>query len=179
MGLQCPPGSFSYFVQPGDSLYSLANRYGISVDAIRQANPEADLRNLHKDQVLCIPGMTQPVTYGYGYMYIPDGYNYFPGIQGVTAAVDPPLQHGPPNSPPPDFIPKPSKSPGAAPLRVDPGALTPCIFRFSYLWLKNSESFWAYLVYVGRTSAAGWRYRRKRWVYFGVDLDDIKSFNCY
>ena len=88
-------------------------------------------------------------------------------------------QQGPPKTPPPDFTPKLSESPDVSLMAVDPGAIAPCVNRFSYIWLENGQSFWAYLVYVGRTSASGWRYIRGRWEYFGVDLKEIKSFTCY
>ncbi|GAA0182257.1 hypothetical protein SH2C18_46680 [Clostridium sediminicola] len=91
------------------------------------------------------------------------------------------LQQGPPKTPPPNKTPQLSDSPDASLKAVDPGAIKPCVYRFSYIWLENGKSFWAYLVYVGKKSASGWRWnpRRRRWVYFGVDLNDIKSFVCY
>lgn len=88
-------------------------------------------------------------------------------------------KQGPPTTPPPSFTPQLSNVPEASLMAVDPGAISPCVYKFSYIWLKNGQSFWAYLVYVGRTSASGWRYRRGRWEYFGVDLKEIKSFTCY
>jgi hypothetical protein len=45
--------------------------------------------------------------------------------------------------------------------------------------LNTGEQFWAWLVYVGRRSAAGWRWTGYRWIYFGVDLRNIESFVCY
>lgn len=88
-------------------------------------------------------------------------------------------QQGPPKTPPPSFTPQPSEAADVSLMAVDPGAIAPCVNRFSYIWLKNNQSFWAYLIYVGKTSASGWRYRRGRWEYFGVDLKEIKSFTCY
>lgn len=88
-------------------------------------------------------------------------------------------KEGPPKTPPPDMTPQLSDAPDVDLTAVDPGAIAPCVYRFSYIWLKNGQSFWAYLVYVGKKSASGWRYKRKRWVYFGVDLKEIKSFICY
>lgn len=54
--------------------------------------------------------------------------------------------------------------------KSDVGGVFVCVNRFSYIWLENGQSFWAYLVYVGKTSASGWRYRGGKWAYFGVDL---------
>ncbi len=88
-------------------------------------------------------------------------------------------QQGPPTAPPPNFTPQLSDVPEVSLMAVDPGAISPCVNRLSYIWLKNGQSFWAYLVYVGRTSASGWRYRGGRWVYFGIDLKEIQSFICY
>ncbi|MDP4145166.1 MAG: hypothetical protein Q8936_11910 [Bacillota bacterium] len=88
-------------------------------------------------------------------------------------------QQSPPKAPPPNFTPQLSDVPEASLMAVDPGAIAPCVNRFSYIWLKNGQSFWAYLVYVGKTSASGWRYRGGKWVYFGVDLKEINNFICY
>ncbi|NRZ95512.1 hypothetical protein [Clostridium tetanomorphum] len=87
------------------------------------------------------------------------------------------MQGGPPSGPPPSFT--PSKKSGPELKAVDPGAIRPCTFRYIYIWLDNGRSFWAYLVYVGRTSVAGWRWTGRRWVYFGVDTRRIESFICY
>jgi hypothetical protein len=91
--------------------------------------------------------------------------------------VDSLQQEGPPTGPPPDFIPQEQPSMFA----VDPGAISFCVFSFTYLWLINGQQFWSYLVFVGRNSVAGWRYhnRRRRWTYFGVDLREIRSFQCF
>jgi hypothetical protein len=64
-------------------------------------------------------------------------------------------------------------------LAVDPGAIRPCRFRFVYLWLDNRQQFWAWLIFVGRQSVAGWRWTGFNWVYFGLDLNRISSFVCY
>ncbi|MFZ5965667.1 MAG: hypothetical protein ACOYVK_00615 [Bacillota bacterium] len=87
----------------------------------------------------------------------------------------PPGQQGPPATPPPRFTPQRPVSIFA----VDPGAIRPCQFQFVYLWLTNGREFWAYLVFVGRRSVAGFRWTGFRWVYFGTDLRNIDSFVCY
>ncbi|KNY28883.1 hypothetical protein [Pseudobacteroides cellulosolvens] len=85
----------------------------------------------------------------------------------------------PPSGPPPSFVPQQSQTQGVGIFAVDPGAIRPCTFRYIYIWLNTGESFWAWLVYVGRRSAAGWRWTGFRWIYFGVDLRNIESFVCY
>ena len=86
-------------------------------------------------------------------------------------------QSGPPSGPPPSFVPQ--RGVGIAPLAVDPGAIRPCLFRFVYIWLENGRQFWAWLVFVGPRSVAGWRWTGFSWVYFGTDLENISSFVCY
>ena len=87
---------------------------------------------------------------------------------------------GPPSGPPPSFVPSQAASQqGAAVFAVNPGAIRPCVFRFVYLWLVNGQQFWAWLVFVGSRSVAGWRWLGFRWVYFGIDLNQIASFVCY
>lgn len=99
-----------------------------------------------------------------------------PGQQGPGS--------GPPAGPPPKSVPQQSQAKtfgagGPSTYAVDPGALRPCTYRFVYLWLRNGQQFWAWLIYVGRTSASGWRWNGRRWVYFGTDLRRIESFVCY
>lgn len=86
-------------------------------------------------------------------------------------------QQGPPSGAPPSFVPQ--RVSGITPLAVDPGAIRPCLFRFVYIWLENGRQFWAWLVFVGPRSVAGWRWTGFSWVYFGTDLENISSFVCY
>ncbi|WP_224768390.1 transporter [Metabacillus idriensis] len=99
---------------------------------------------------------------------------------------------GPPIGPPPGFgggqgqgqvptVPPPSQIPQQASLyAVDPGAISGCLFRYTYIWLNNGNSFWFFPTFVGRTSVAGyrWRPRQFRWDYFGIDTRRIASFSC-
>jgi|GEM_PF-572288 len=89
-------------------------------------------------------------------------------------------QQGMPSTPPPGFTPpKPHIHGGIAPKAIDPGAIRPCRFRFSYIWLRNGNSFWAYITFVGRTSISGFRWNGRRWIFFGMDLRRIESFTCH
>ena len=84
----------------------------------------------------------------------------------------------PPKGPPPASVPKkPSSQPGLK--AVDPGAVRYCKYKYTYLWLEDGRSFWAWPTYIGRRSLSGYRWLGFRWVYFGVDLEQITDFVCY
>lgn len=55
-----PQCAFYYTVQWGDTLYSIARRYGTTVDALVAANNIADPRVIRVGQILCIPGGATP-----------------------------------------------------------------------------------------------------------------------
>ncbi|KQY90082.1 transporter [Paenibacillus sp. Root52] len=82
----------------------------------------------------------------------------------------------PPSSPPPQFTPQ---QPAATAFAIDPGAIAGCLFRNTYVWLRNGNSFWFFPTFVGRTSVAGFRWTGRRWVFTGVDLRSIVSFTCF
>ena len=92
----------------------------------------------------------------------------------------PPSPGGPsggemPPGPPPAFAPQ--QQVGA--FAVDPGAIVGCLFRYVYIWPRRGRPFWAWLVFVGRRSVAGFRWSGFNWVYFGMDLREITSFQCF
>ncbi len=65
----CPPGTFAYTIQQGDTFFLLAQRFHTTVAAIMAANPGVDPYNLQPGQVICIPGAPQvpcpPGTFPY------------------------------------------------------------------------------------------------------------------
>lgn len=107
------------------------------------------------------PGQFQPVRHGP------------PGPPPLTPGQGP---GGAPASPPPSFVPV---EPLATPLALDLGAVLPCRFRFSYIWPRRDQPFWAWINFVGRRSFAGFRWTRRRWVYFAMDLRDVRSIQCF
>ncbi|PLT29782.1 hypothetical protein CUU66_11275 [Peribacillus deserti] len=85
-------------------------------------------------------------------------------------------QAGPPSAPPPSYI--PAQTQQAQAFAVDPGSIRRCLFRYTYVWLRNREQFWFYPIFLGRTSISGYRWTGFRWVYFGISLRQIESFTC-
>lgn len=61
----------TYVVQPGDTLGFISQRYGVSVEAIAEANQIADVNILEVGQVLTIPA-PEPVETGPAFKIIPD-----------------------------------------------------------------------------------------------------------
>ena len=102
--------------------------------------------------------------------------------QGFPSPIGPPpsappgqgLEVGAPTSPPPSFV--PYESPSA--FAVDAGSIRGCLFRFTYLWLRNRQQFWFFPTFIGSRSVSGFRWTGARWVYFGVSLREIRSFTC-
>jgi LysM repeat protein len=57
----CPTGSFAYTVMPGDTLFSIAHKYGTTVAAILAINPQITNPNLiYPSQVICVPVTPPP-----------------------------------------------------------------------------------------------------------------------
>lgn len=54
------PGGFQYVIRSGDTFYSIARRYGISVEALVAANPGVDPDRLRVGQVICVPAPPKP-----------------------------------------------------------------------------------------------------------------------
>lgn len=51
----CPVGSFLYTIMAGDTLFAIAQRFNVSVQAIINANPGINPNFLQIGQVICIP----------------------------------------------------------------------------------------------------------------------------
>ena len=65
----------TYIVQPGDTLWSIAQRYGITVAALQSANPGVDPARLTVGQGLTIP-TAAPVPEGRDIVVPREGYGY-------------------------------------------------------------------------------------------------------
>ncbi|MGM8215928.1 hypothetical protein ACLIA0_10190 [Bacillaceae bacterium W0354] len=144
--------------------------------------------------LLGLPGFQSPGYPGYGYPgypssqqpWFPPGQQPgfppgqqpgFPGGPSFPGGGPDQGQAGPPSSPPPNFTPQKDGQVGVK--AVDPGSIRGCLYRYTYVWLDNRQRFWFYPVYVGRRSISGYRWTGFTWVYYGVDLRRIESFQCY
>ena len=56
----CPGGTI-YVVQPGDTLFLIAQRFGVPLQTLIAANPGIDPLRLQIGQTLCIPGIAPPI----------------------------------------------------------------------------------------------------------------------
>ena len=102
---------------------------------------------------------------------------YGPPMMGPSYN-QPPKQSEAPKSPPPNFTPQQSQ---AKPFAIDPGGIANCLYRYVYIWPTGSHGrgYWVYFTYVGHKSIAGFRWNGRYWVYGGIDLRRIESFQCY
>lgn len=113
----------------------------------------------------------------------PDGFPFpgFPG-QGQGSPFGPPTGgglNGPPSGPPPNITPTLKATSGPSIFAIDPGAIRRCRHRFVYIWPVNGRPFWAWITFVGRRSISGFRWTGRTWRYFGMDLREIRSFECF
>jgi hypothetical protein len=148
----------------------------IDENYIRYYNPEYDDELETEDLPLDCPyRQMQPFPGFPGSQGPQQGPPGFPGSQGPQGPK------GGPSQAPPKFTPSQPKSQQFGPgvKFVDPGAIRPCTFRFVYIWPNRGRGFWAWLTFVGPRSVAGFRWSGNRWRYFGMDLRQIDSFQCY
>ncbi|MFY9563681.1 MAG: LysM peptidoglycan-binding domain-containing protein, partial [Limnochordia bacterium] len=65
----CPPNTFAYIVQPGDTMFLIAQRFGVRLDALIAANPQIpDPSEIRPGQTVCVPQaatVCPPNTFAY------------------------------------------------------------------------------------------------------------------
>jgi len=101
-----------------------------------------------------------------------------------------------PRTAPPNFIPEapgmqrgPMAGPGQMPYefgrrypedhQVRPRDLRRCLYRFTFIWLNNGNSFWFFPTFVGNQFVQGFRWRQNRWEYDRINLRRIFFFRCF
>ena len=97
MAMQCPPGTVSYRIQPGDTYYSLARAYNTTVPAIVSANPNIDPNRLQIGQAICLPtGQPEfpPCPEG-NYYTIREGDTFYAIARRYNVSVDDMIEANP------------------------------------------------------------------------------------
>ncbi|HOQ23421.1 MAG TPA: SafA/ExsA family spore coat assembly protein [Bacillota bacterium] len=66
----CPPGSTTYTVVQGDTMFEIARRFGVTLDALLAANPQiTDPNRIFPGQLVCIPTPVGPPQCPNGFLY--------------------------------------------------------------------------------------------------------------
>ncbi len=79
----------------------------------------------------------------------------------------------PPMGPPPAF------SPPIPAWQYGPAGMRSCLYRNTYIWLRNGSSFWFFPTFVGRNAIVGFRWRRLGWIYHVINPNTVRSFQCF
>ncbi|WP_245989575.1 hypothetical protein [Ureibacillus thermophilus] len=111
-----------------------------------------------------------------GFPGMPGG---FPGSPGMPPSGG---QMTPPTTPPPSFTPQLSSFQGTQEFSRRSGGrgIGRCLFRNTFVWLTNGNSFWFYPMFALGNSIIGYRWRGNRgWVYDVLNRNRIAFFQCY
>lgn len=142
-----------------------------------------------REPLIPIPGLGIPLEENspFDFNFAPPNFDYdnspnfnYPG----GGVFNPP---GMPKSPPPNYIPRKNDAGvqkvgfngGANTKAVSANSIRFCLYKYTYIWEENGRSYWAFLLNVNRRTVSGFRWFRRNWVYFGLDLRKIDSFVCY
>ena len=77
-----------------------------------------------------------------------------------------------------DLAPPPFVIPQIPLFAVDPDNISGCLYHYTYIWPRNGRPYWFYPTFIGRRSVAGYRWTGLFWVYAGVDVNQIREFQC-
>ncbi|MGE5548941.1 MAG: LysM peptidoglycan-binding domain-containing protein [Bacteroidota bacterium] len=96
MSMACPPGTTAYVIQPGDTFFGLARRFGTTVAAIVSANPFVDPNNLPIGRMLCLPLQPQfPACPERNFYTIQPGDTFFSLARRFNVSLDDLLEANP------------------------------------------------------------------------------------
>ncbi|MFF5995148.1 hypothetical protein AAGS61_10370 [Lysinibacillus sp. KU-BSD001] len=111
----------------------------------------------------------------------PGGPPPFGGPSGGGGGGRPPQPGGPtPMAPPPNFTPPMPSTYGAQAMHGGGWDIRICLYRNTYVWLRNGRSFWFYPVAVTRNLIIGFRWStRSGWTYRTINRDNLLTFTCF
>jgi hypothetical protein len=131
------------------------------------------MSNYHQDQDRqFIPGpFPRPPVPGFPFPPI-----YPPPAPGPMPTPDGQYQPMQPTTPPPNYIPQQQQ---AQPLQVAPGSLRMCLYRWTYVWLRNGQQYWIWPFRIRQQTVSFYRFVPPfRYVRGGLDTRQINSFFC-
>ena len=103
----CPPGTFRYTVQPGDTMFSIAQRFGVPLDELIAANPQIPNPNLiFRDRSSVCPKFSCPPTHSPTRFSRETQCSPSPKVRRITQRPD--RRESPDNQPKPD-LPRPDR----------------------------------------------------------------------
>lgn len=79
----------------------------------------------------------------------------------------------------PAVLPAPPSTIPQQPLfAINPSPISPCLFRTTYIWLRNGSSFWFFPIFAGFGLVLGFRWTGSFWIFYAIPLSDIVAFAC-
>jgi hypothetical protein len=115
-------------------------------------------------------------NYFYPYGVDIDQLDYLGRQQPGGFIAPPPMGGG--QSPTPMGQP-PAFSPPVPAWQSGPSGIRGCLYRNTYIWLKNGNSFWFFPTFVGRNTIIGFQWRRIGWIYHIINPNSIRSYQCF
>ena len=88
---------------------------------------------------------------------------------------------GPPTggpSPTPMVAP-PAFSPPIPAWQQGPSGMRNCLFRNTYIWLRNGNSLWFFPTFVSRSIIVGYRWSAFGWIYHVINPNSVRSYQCF
>ncbi|AWE08511.1 hypothetical protein DCE79_14530 [Lysinibacillus sp. 2017] len=80
-----------------------------------------------------------------------------------------------PPGPPPAFSPAMTMS-GS---QTGSSGISRCIYRNTFIWQRNGNSFWFFPTFVSRNVILGFRWGRFGWTFSTINRDSILTFQCF
>ena len=97
----------------------------------------------------------------------PGGPGGFPGEPGPNTPM--------PMGPPPTFTPTMSVTTQQA----GSSGIRQCIYRNTYIWQRNGNSFWFFPTFITQNTILGFRWMGFGWVFGTVNRNSILTFQCF
>lgn len=109
----------------------------------------------------------------------PPGFGGWPGSP-------PPMNQPPmggntpmPTSAPPSFTPAMPMTTSRSGSHAGSSGIRRCIYRNTFIWERNGDSYWFFPTFVSRNVILGFRWGRHGWVFNTINRNSILTFQCF